>query len=145
MPYCRHCHQEITKFDTDICPYCGGDKPIATGYKTMDITRPFKPVGGDYAMPKTRSQKTFCLLCALVGYFGVHDFYIFRAKRGLLDCLLSIAFVLAVGLPLFFTGAFANALAFVLPFALVWLFHVILAILYWKVESPKDGKGDFLR
>ena len=146
MPYCQHCHKEISKFDTDICPHCGGARPIAEGYKTMDVTKAFGTVdGGDYKMPKTRSQKTFALLCMLLGYFGVHDFYIYRPSRGVLSILVTLALTLGVGLPLFLTRAFANPGAFLIPFGAVWLFHIVLGLYFLKVESPKDGRGDFLR
>lgn len=146
MPYCQYCHEEISKFDTDICPHCGAKKPIAQGYKTMDVTRAFGAVdGSEYKMPKTRSQKTFCILTMTLGFFGVHEFYIYRPKRGLVSIAVTLLFVLAVGLPLFLTGALANALAFLIPFAVVWIAHVALGIFYFRVESPKDGRGDFLR
>ena len=145
MPYCKYCHSEISKFDTDICPHCGGSKPIAVGYQTMDVTRTFQTAGSDLKMPRTRSQRTFCLLCMFLGYFGIHDFYIYRPKKGLVCILATVLFTLAVGLPLFLTGLLPNALAFVLPFVAVWIVFVILGLLYLKVESPKDGKGEFLR
>ncbi|MCR5348836.1 MAG: TM2 domain-containing protein [Bacilli bacterium] len=145
MPYCRHCHEEISKFDTDICPHCGGPKPIEKGYKTMDVTRVFGTVEGNFKMPKSRSQKTFCLLCMLLGYFGIHEFYIYRPARGIVSLLVTLAVTLGVGLPLFLTGVLGNALAFVLPFLLVWACFVGLGLYYRKVESPKDGRGEFLR
>ena len=145
MPYCQHCHKQISKFDTDICPHCGEKHPIAPGYQTMDVTRAFKPGDASFKMPKTRSQKTFCVLCMLLGYFGVHEFYIFRPQKGILCIAFTIVATIAVGLPLFLTGALKNALAFVLPFLAIWLFFVVLGMLYLKVESPKDGKGEFLR
>lgn len=144
MPYCRHCHEEISKFDTDICPHCGGDKPIATGYKTMDVTRAFGTIEGRQ-MPKTRSQKTFAILAMTFGYFGVHNFYIFRPKRGLIDILITLALVGGMGSALFFSGALVSAMAFLTPFFAVWLCHILLGVYYMKIESPKDGKGEFLR
>ena len=146
MPYCRHCHQEISKFDTDICPKCGGSKPIAEGYQTMDITRAIDVVeGAHYDMPKSRSQKTFAILCMTLGYLGIHDFYIYRNIRGVACILISLVFVSAVGFPLYFLQLVPNALAFLLPFAFEWIIFVLVGILYLKVEAPKDGHGDFLR
>lgn len=145
MPYCKHCHQEISKFDTDICPHCGGEKPIAIGYQTMDVTRTFKTAQGDYEMPRTRSQKIFSLLCMFLGFFGVHEFYIYRPKRGIFCIVLTILAIVAVGLPLYLTGLLHNALAFVIPLLGVWALFVIMGFLYLKVESPKDGRGEFLR
>ena len=146
MPYCRHCHQEISKFDTDICPRCGGARPIAQGYKTMDVTRNFATVSGEqYSMPKTRSQKTFSLLCMLLGYFGVHEFYIYRKSRAIAIIFITLAFVGGVGSLLFFLTPLHNVLAYLLPFLVLWVIYIVLGIFYRKVEAPKDGKGEFLR
>lgn len=145
MPYCRFCHKEISKFDTDICPHCGEKNPIAQGYKTMDVTRNFKTLGAEVDAPKTKSQKVYAFLCMGLGYFGIHNFYIYRTQRGLIDIAITVLFIMAIGLPLFFTGVLANALAFIIPFLFVWLVNVGLGFYYLKVEAPKDGKGDFLR
>lgn len=146
MPYCRNCHQEISRFDTDICPHCGTPQPIAQGYKTMDVTKAFKAENSnEYELPKTKSQKVFAILCMTLGNFGVHEFYIYRPKRGFVALGLTIFFVLAFGLPMFFTKILDNAWAFVIPFAFLWLLHILLGIYYLRVESPKDGKGEFLR
>lgn len=145
MPYCRHCHKEISKFDTDICPHCGEKKPIADGYRTMDITRTMDTLSQEgYELPKSRSQKTFAILCMCLGYFGIHEFYIYRKTRGILCIFLTHFFVCAVGFPLTFAWLH-NALGFLIPFLIEWVFYVILGILYLKVESPKDGRGEFLR
>ena len=146
MPYCRYCSEEISKFDTDICPHCGGKKPIAEGYRTMDITRAIGVVGeGDYKAPKARSHKAFAILCMTLGYLGVHDFYIYRPARGFACILITLGFVSAVGFPLFFLNVIPNALAFILPFAFEWIVFFFVGLMYMKVESPKDGRGDFLR
>lgn len=144
MPYCRHCHQEISKFDTDICPHCGGEKPIASGYKTMDVTRTFGTVEGK-KMPKTKSQKVFSVLAMLLGYFGVHNFYIYRYSRAVIDILITVVLVASVGSGLFFSGLIPNALAFLIPFFAIWVCHILLGIYYGRIEAPKDGRGEFLR
>ena len=146
MPYCRNCHQEISRFDTDICPHCGTPNPIAQGYKTMDVTKAFRAENsGEFELPKTRSQKAFAILCMCLGNFGVHEFYILRPRRGFIAIMLTILFVCAFGLPMFLTKILDNAWAFVIPFAVLWLLHIALGVYYLRVESPKDGKGEFLR
>ena len=145
MPYCRNCHKEISRFDNDICPHCGTPHPIAEGYKTMDVTKAFRAGDANYVPPKTRSQKVFAALCMGLGYFGVHEFYIYRPKRGFISIALTVVLIAAFGFPMFFSGVLKNAFAFLIPFFFVWFVHIILGIYYFKVESPKDGKGDFLR
>ena len=145
MPNCKFCHQEITKFDTDVCPHCGAIHPIDPNYKTMDITKNIKTLTGEhFDLPKTRSQKVFGILCMTLGWAGVHDFYIYMPKRAFLHILVTLALTLGIGLPVFFL-AWQNVLAFLIPFLFVWLVHVPLGLVYWKVESPKDGRGEFLR
>lgn len=145
MPNCKYCHQEITKFDTDVCPHCGAKRPIDPNYETMDITKNIKTVAGDrFQLPKTRSQKTFGILCMTLGWAGVHDFYIYMPKRGVLNIIATLLITLGVGLPVFL-AAWPNPLAFIIPFLVVALLHIPLGIVYWKVESPKDGRGEFLR
>ena len=145
MPSCKYCHQEISKFDTDICPHCGARRPIDPNYKTMDITKNIKTVAGDgYELPKSRSQKVYGILCMTLGWLGVHDFYIYMPKRGAMHLIATILLVLIVGLPVFF-AAWPNPLAFIIPLLVAILAHIPLGYVYWKVESPKDGRGEFLR
>ena len=146
MPYCRNCHKEISKFDNDVCPYCGTRKPIDPAYKTMDVTTNIAKLAADgYELPKTRSQKAFCYLCMFLGCFGVHYFYIYLPKRGVLDLFCTLVCVLGIGLPLTLTGVFVSAFAFLIPFFVLFLLHVGLGFYFFSVQSPKDGKGDFLR
>ena len=74
MPYCKNCHKEITKFDEDICPYCGTKNPIDPTYKTMDITSHIDPVKGTFELYKSRSQKTAAFLMMAFGYTGAAFF-----------------------------------------------------------------------
>ncbi len=145
MPNCKFCHKEISKFDTDICPHCGGIHPIDPNYKTMDITKNIKTVAGeDFQLPKTRSQKTCGILCMALGWLGVHDFYIYMPKRALIHILVTLVLVLGIGFPVYF-AAWPNPMAFLIPLIVVILAHIPLGYVLWKVESPKDGRGEFLR
>ena len=144
MPNCKFCHKEITKFDTDICPHCGAIRPIDPNYKTMDITKNIKTVAGDFDLPKTRSQKVFGILCMTLGWLGIHDFYIYLPKRGLAHILVTLIVVLGIGLPVYF-AAWQNVLAILIPLFVVILAHVPLGYALWKIESPRDGRGEFLR
>ena len=145
MPNCKFCHQEISKFDTDVCPHCGAIRPIDPNYKTMDITKNIKTVAGDgFELPKTGSQKTYGILCMTLGFLGIHDFYIHLPKRGFAHILATLVLVLGIGMPVFF-AAWPNPFAFLIPLFVVMLAHVPLGYVLWKIESPKDGRGEFLR
>ena len=40
MPKCKYCHENITKFDREFCPFCGGHNPLeGNDCLTQDITQ----------------------------------------------------------------------------------------------------------
>ena len=144
MPYCRNCHQEISKFDTDVCPYCGERHPIDDHYQTMDVTRGFDSLQGQYELPKAKSLKLTRLFCALFGYLGIHWFYIHRPKRGAVDLLSTIIVVGGVG-SLLLLSSLPVVWDFLIPFFVLWAIYVVEAVMMGRIDSPKDGRGEFLR
>ena len=37
---CKYCHEKISKLDKDVCPFCGGLKPLeGVEDQTQDITK----------------------------------------------------------------------------------------------------------
>ena len=145
MPRCRNCQREISKFDKDICPYCGENNPIDPTYETIDVTSYIDPQGQGYELYRSKSRKSAALLCLTLGFLGIHNFYLGFKKRGIIECAISILFIAGVGSALFFSGLLANALAFVLPFLAVWLLYGLWSIQYFKKDNLKDGHGEFLR
>ena len=147
MPYCKSCHQEISKFDTDVCPHCGTPNPIDSSYRTMDITRDFASVKGSLEdLPRTKSHKTFVTLCMTLGAFGAHNFYISRPKRALCDLLATLMMVVGLGTAFYFIfPALANAGAYFIPLGVMMLLYVLQGVFYLKQDSLKDGRGEFLR
>jgi len=145
MPYCKNCHREISKFDADICPFCGEKNPIDPSYETMDITKHIDPMAKGYGLYKSKSHKTLIWLCGLLGYFGAHDFYLGFKKRAIYELISTIVIVGGAGSIFYFTKLIPNGLAYVIPFAVVWLIYVIVAIVLSKNDSLKDSNGEFLR
>jgi hypothetical protein len=145
MPYCKSCHREISKFDKDICPYCGEKNPIDASYETMDITQHIDPLAKGYGLYKSKSHRRMIWLCATLGYFGVHDFYLGFKKRAFIELFSTIFVVAGAGCTLYFTGLLKNALAFIIPFLVVWLFYIAAALILRKNDSLKDSNGEFLR
>ncbi|HAS55658.1 MAG TPA: hypothetical protein DEF61_04330 [Firmicutes bacterium] len=145
MPYCKFCHHEISKFDRDVCPFCGGVNPIDSEYKTMDVTRQIGKIKDEVELYKSKSHLSFSLYAMFLGMFGVHNFYIKKTKLGIINLITSFLFEISLGLILYFTGAIKNALAFLLPFLILFLFYLIVGLIYLKKDSLKDGEGEFLR
>ena len=144
MPRCKYCHGEITKFDSDICPHCGGERPIDEGYRTMDMTQYIDPKTGDYKLYKSKSKKVAILLCLLCGPFGADDFYLGFAKRAITILFATLFFVGGVGSVLFFTG-FSGWWIYLALYGAFWLIALVKAIGMKANESLKDARGEFLR
>jgi len=146
MARCKYCHREISRVrDADICPYCGGVKPIDDDFRTLDVTSVIDPVKGQYKTYRSRSRKTAALLCALLGYFGVHRFYLYYPLRGFLCIAITLALVGGVGSILAFVAKMPIWLSYLIPFLAVWIFYVIFSFLLKGQNSLKDGRGEFTR
>lgn len=145
MPYCKYCHREITRFDSDICPHCGGKKPLEDNYKTMDVTQTLTGVKLEGELYRSKSRKTFALLCCLAGYAGAHSFYLGKNLRGAIELLISILIIGGFGSLLYFAAA-KSFLCYLIPALLVVAFYVAAGVFYlFNGQSLKDGHGELLR
>ncbi len=146
MPICKNCHRTISKFDKDICPFCGTENPIEDNYQTKDVTLFIKATSTDDKLYKSKSKKATGFLCALLGSFGAHNFYLGFTKKAVIELLITLALVGGVGALLFlFVDPLKNALAFVLPFAFCFVFYLFASVRYFKNDSLADANGVFLR
>ena len=108
---------------------------------------PQKPKSGLY---KSKSRKTAAILCLLLGFAGIHDFYLGFKKKGLINIIFTACFVGIIGtvmLILNLTKVIDWSIpgGYLLPFALVFLFHAGYSLHYLYKDSLKDGNGVFLR
>lgn len=145
MPECRNCHREISKFDNDVCPYCGTPHPIDENYKTKDMTSFVDPVTGDYKLYKSKSKKTASILAFSCGYTGAPLFYLGFRKKGILALAIFLVFYIALALPLFFFVKPLSFWSFLIPLFLAYLVNVPFGVRYLKNDSLKDVNGEFLR
>jgi TM2 domain-containing membrane protein YozV len=144
MPQCKNCHREISKFDSDVCPFCGTPHPIDDNYKTKDMTQFVDPVSGDYKLYKSKSKLTAGLLCSLAGEFGAHSFYLGFWKRGLIELAISLVLIGGVGSILFFCTPL-SIWGYLIPWFALIAFYACLSYRYYQGESTKDAAGEFLR
>jgi len=150
MPICRNCKKEITRFDKDFCPYCGTLDPIDEGYKTRDMTSFVPPTGSDITLYKSKSRKTTAILCLLLGFLGIHNFYLGFAKKGWWEAVISLLIINASGialciLSLFDFVPFPYVVCYLIPFGVVFLAFALRSIHYYTKDSLKDATGEFLR
>lgn len=146
MPICKNCHRTISKFDNDMCPYCGAENPIEDNYKTNDVTSFIQASGTDARLYKSKSHKVAGFLCAFLGYFGIHNFYLGFTKKAIIELVASLLVIAGVGCALFFLlEPLKNAFAFLAPFALVWILYIIGSFQYFNNDSLVDSNGELLR
>ncbi len=144
MAKCKYCHKDIERFDSDICPHCGGAHPIDDTYKTLDITRAFQGVNAEGELYRSKKKATALALGATLGYFGAQWFYLGFKKYGIIELISTLVITFGVGFALFFT-VLPNALAFLIPFAVCYIIGIIFVIRLGLDVSPKDGNGELLR
>ena len=78
MPKCKYCHENITKFDKEICPFCGGKKPLeGVDDSTYDITQFVDIMKKSDQEVKFKQRKRVAngLLCMFLGIFGADAFF----------------------------------------------------------------------
>lgn len=144
MPTCRHCHNQISRFDVDVCPYCGTASPIEEGYKTMDVTKTI----GDLKLPKelykSRSRLSAALLSFFLGPFGFHFFYLRKPIAGILALLATCFGIAGLG-TLVYWFAFRSIWAFLIFVIIDYAVYAGFGLFYLTYDSAKDGKGELLR
>lgn len=146
MPKCRNCQRDISRFDTDICPYCGAQKPIDRNYKTHDVTTFVDPMAKDYKLYKSKSKRLAVFLSATLGMFGVHDFYLGRPGLAYLNLVITTILIAGGGSLIFFlVPALHSFWAYLIPVGALILFHLLHGLSFLFRDSLKDGNGEFLR
>lgn len=154
MPKCRYCHENITKFDKEICPFCGGKKPLeGNEYLTQDITQTIDTISKDQAKPfKQHSKKVYAFLCMLFGYFGIDCFYLGFTKYGIYRIIINILGTAILGTTTYFvlpildsTLTFPIYYHYLAFFVLLFLIYFALGLIRFFTKNKKDANGVFVR
>ncbi|HBS10641.1 MAG TPA: hypothetical protein DEA28_02825 [Firmicutes bacterium] len=151
MPKCKYCHKNISKFDKDRCPYCGGVNPLeGVNSVTCDITQVIDTCDDSNTDSNfvQHSKKINSLLLMFLGIFGVDSFYLGFIKEGLLR--LFINFILYAGLfcLFFFVNKFSLfnlIMSLILPFVILFAVYFIIGIVSLFKKNKKDSNGVFLK
>ena len=145
MPKCRYCHESISRLDKDVCPFCGGTKPLSgVSDQTMDITKVFDPEEMKAAKVAPRSKKIAGVLAIFLGFLGIDEHYLYSSKKGLLMMAISLAFIGGLGSLLFFV-AMDNVLAYLIPYFVLEFYFLAKGIVLFTSNTIKDGRGEFLK
>lgn len=145
MPKCRYCHESISRLDKDICPFCGGKKPLeGVDDSTIDITKVFDPTLLKQQKLEPRSKVCTGILSILLGIFGIDELYIYRFKRALITLVITLLFVGGLGSILFFF-ALKNVFGFLIPYFVLEFYFIFKGIYIFVSPTIKDGRGEFLK
>ncbi len=143
MPRCKECGREITRFDRDICPYCGTLAPIASDYQTEDMTSFFSKVEGDVSsLKKAKHKKTYVLFLFLLGPFGADYFYLGKGKKGVLCLILTLLFYCVLSVAFYFVPPL-GWYALLFAFCLIYVAHFIRGIVLLG-KDVRDASGETL-
>lgn len=147
MPICKNCHRSITRFDEDVCPYCGTENPIEDGYVTKDVTSFVDPLASDYKLYKSKSRKKAALLCLFAGMFGAHNFYLGFQKAAIIELIVSLILIGGGGtlLGLLLQETMPLFTWYLIFFGVVFLAYAIRSLHYFLKDSLRDAAGEFLR
>lgn len=151
MPKCKYCGQPITKFDKEICPYCGTKNPLdGNNSQTTDITESIKTVSpDDEVLVKYKPKKKVlnALLCMFLGIFGIDALYLGFKNRFLIRLISNAVVYIALMLVFYFTKSYGNNsyLVFLLPLIIVFGVWFIIGIIFLFLKNKKDSNGAFLK
>ena len=147
MPKCKYCHENITKFDKEICPFCGGKKPLeGVDDSTYDITQfvDIMKKSDQEVKFKQRKRVNNGLLCMFLGIFGADAFYLGFKKIGFIRLIIDILIYAAISLILFFFTEL-SFYSFIIPFGVLFIIYFIIGIINLSIRGKKDINGVFLR
>ena len=145
MARCKYCHESITRLDKEVCPFCGGLKPLeGTDDSTQDITKVIGQVENTESL-KLHSKVVAAILAILFGVFGANLFYLGKFKKGLIVLAISVLFIVGFGSILFFAIPWHNALAFLIFYFILEALMIGVGIAYLTKHNITDKNGAFLK
>ena len=144
MAQCKYCHETISRLDKDVCPFCGGIKPLdGTDTSTQDVTKVIDQLEHPVKI-KHKKRIVAAILSILFGFIGLNHFYLGKYKRGLIVASIYLALIGGVGSILFFLVGWKSALSFLIPYFVVEFLSCFSAYCYLTKHSIQDSHGEFL-
>ena len=144
MAKCKYCHETISRLDKEVCPFCGGIKPLeGTDTSTQDVTKVIDQLGEEVKI-KHKKRIIAAILAVLVGFLGLHQIYMGKYKKGLIFGATMISFIGLDGVLNFFVFGLRSFWAFLIPYFLVEAFMIYVGFVILTNHTIQDGRGEFL-
>ena len=140
MPKCKYCGENITKFDKEICPFCGGKKPLeGVESYTVDITQTINTVDKKTVENyKQHSKLVNSLLCMFFFYLG-------HFKLGISRLLVGLIYIISLFCILYFAVNLEILYSLLISIGSIFIVYFILGIIGLFLNSRKDSNGAFLK
>lgn len=146
MYICKNCHEKLTKFDKDLCPYCGTKNPLIDDGNSSDTTKTIDVVKSEDINFHEKSNLTFNLLLMFLGTFGIDQFYIGNIKTALIRLSINIVFYFVIFILIFVINKNLVLLASLLPLGILLIFYLVLGIIsLLNGRRVKDSNGVYLK
>ena len=144
MAQCKYCHALITRIDREVCPFCGGKRPLdGTDTSTQDVTKIVDQLENAVEI-KHKKRIAAALLAVFFGLFGAPHFYLGKVKKGFLTACICLGLIGVVGLILFFAAKWHSVFAFLIPYFVVEAYSLFTAFVYLTRHNIQDSHGEFL-
>ena len=144
MAQCKYCHETISRLDKDVCPFCGGVKPLdGTDTSTQDVTKVIDQLEHPVKI-KHKKRIVAAILAVLFGFIGANHIYLGKYKSAGIVACLYIAFIAGFGSILFFAAKWHSTFAFLIPYFVVEFLCIFSAYCYLTKRSIQDSHGEFL-
>ncbi len=144
MAQCKYCHASITRIDKEVCPFCGGKRPLdGTDTSTQDVTKIVDQLENAVEI-KHKKKVVAAILAVLFGFLGAPHFYLGKNKKAFLTACICLGLIAGVGLILFFAAKWHSAFAFLIPYFVVEAYSLFTACMYLTKHNIQDSHGEFL-
>ncbi len=145
MLKCKNCGEKLTKFNKEICPYCGCQNPLSESVAETDTTRAVSYVNEGEIKINQKSFKTFLLLTYFLGIFGIEYVYINKIKEFIFTLIANLAIYICVFFICFASKMDVWAIILV-PFIVLYVLSIGYGLfLTFKKAVVKDNNGVSLK
>ena len=143
MAQCKYCHASLTRLDKEVCPFCGGKRPLdGTDTSTQDVTKIVDQLENTVEI-KHKKRIIAALLAVFFGLLGAPLFYLGKIKKGFCVAAICLGFISSLGLLLFFV-AHLHIWSFLIPYFVTEIYSLVSAYIYLTNHSVQDSHGEFL-
>ncbi len=143
MPYCKYCNSRISKFDTDICPLCGGLRPLDdVTSETIDITKEIKMDGSEFTNYKPKRRGVCFAWSATLGIFGAPLYYLGYVWLGILWLFVNLLIIAGGGVTL---GYYFSWIYLIVIAIAMYVLNLLFGLFYLFRDNLKSKDGEFVR